>query len=523
MDKDKIFSKLAPKDYNNELEKILEEKDFSTNAKNLLLSMLYKIEAGYKDYSTVKVMVERKNEYIEKLLEIIKQDLKQIIIITRANEDLIEDEEEIKKNKYIVSPIEGKIELFYPNEKNLLYAIFELNSTSIYFTEEYNLCRISLSELLNIGENMNNVEVLRDFNGWSWTIQEDEIKNLWINLIYQNLIYLLGFDEITKWIHQTKIPNYVQIIETKIKERYGEKISENILKLICKLSIIICTQTNNKEKERLLQEKQYLEEDIEKLSNRAKLVEEITKQKKELLNEIKEIDKILNDDELLQEEFIARNEKLPEYNKIFSLLHLSEILSKQRKKKLAIIEENNKLLQPNHFVNLKIQKDVQYDLLKTINFKLEDQICTKEIIELQKLFIKCLEIKIQNISEKNETINLIYMLRYYSFLPIEEHVSIKEINELKQYLENIQAKIIEKAIEQKILIKISEDENINKIIYMNIFNTRIIKLENINMEISGGNIKLYDDNILEKEISLTENIYEEKLKIKINKIFKIFM
>ena len=69
MKTEKFFSKLTPKDYNNQLEKILEKKGFSTNAKNLLLSMLYKIEAAYKDYETVKVMVESKNEYIEKVLK----------------------------------------------------------------------------------------------------------------------------------------------------------------------------------------------------------------------------------------------------------------------------------------------------------------------------------------------------------------------------------------------------------------------------------------------------------------------
>ena len=46
MEKRKILSKLNIdiKDYNNELEKILENKLFSYDVKNLLLSMLYKIE-----------------------------------------------------------------------------------------------------------------------------------------------------------------------------------------------------------------------------------------------------------------------------------------------------------------------------------------------------------------------------------------------------------------------------------------------------------------------------------------------
>ena len=66
MEKNKILSKfnIDIKDYNNELEKILESKLFSYDVKNLLLSMLYKIENAYKDYETVKVEVPSKREYI---------------------------------------------------------------------------------------------------------------------------------------------------------------------------------------------------------------------------------------------------------------------------------------------------------------------------------------------------------------------------------------------------------------------------------------------------------------------------
>ena len=50
----RIFSKLNSNEYNNQLEKILENKTFDESVKNLLLSMLYKIENGYADYSIVK-------------------------------------------------------------------------------------------------------------------------------------------------------------------------------------------------------------------------------------------------------------------------------------------------------------------------------------------------------------------------------------------------------------------------------------------------------------------------------------
>ena len=47
--KKNILEKIIKKDYNDELEKILEEKNFGENVKSTLLSILYKIEAAYKD------------------------------------------------------------------------------------------------------------------------------------------------------------------------------------------------------------------------------------------------------------------------------------------------------------------------------------------------------------------------------------------------------------------------------------------------------------------------------------------
>ena len=48
------MEKLVKKDYNNELEKKLEQKTFEENVQSNLLSILYKIETAYKDYETVK-------------------------------------------------------------------------------------------------------------------------------------------------------------------------------------------------------------------------------------------------------------------------------------------------------------------------------------------------------------------------------------------------------------------------------------------------------------------------------------
>ena len=67
MPKKAIFSRINLKDYNSILEDILEQKVFSEDTKNLLLSMLYKIENGYQDYKTVKVNVSQKNYFLQKM------------------------------------------------------------------------------------------------------------------------------------------------------------------------------------------------------------------------------------------------------------------------------------------------------------------------------------------------------------------------------------------------------------------------------------------------------------------------
>jgi hypothetical protein len=58
----KLFSKF--KNQNDDLEAILINKTFSTFIKNLLLSMVYKIEVSYKDYAEVKQVTKTSNDVL---------------------------------------------------------------------------------------------------------------------------------------------------------------------------------------------------------------------------------------------------------------------------------------------------------------------------------------------------------------------------------------------------------------------------------------------------------------------------
>ena len=142
MNKENILSKFISKDYETQLEEILEDKDFSEDVKNLLLSCVYKIEAGYKDYEQVKQIVEKKKDYLENILNIVKEKCNSIEIIKNNKNS---------KKRYEVQKIKGQIKLWHPNEKSLLYALYELDDNPIYVDEKYRFVRVSLSELINVG------------------------------------------------------------------------------------------------------------------------------------------------------------------------------------------------------------------------------------------------------------------------------------------------------------------------------------------------------------------------------------
>ena len=73
--KEDLFSKLNIKDYNNQLENVLENKSFAEDTKNILLNILYKIETAYEDYSKVKVHVDLKRELLEEIIKIIRNEM----------------------------------------------------------------------------------------------------------------------------------------------------------------------------------------------------------------------------------------------------------------------------------------------------------------------------------------------------------------------------------------------------------------------------------------------------------------
>ena len=261
--KEEIFSKF--KDYNKELEKILEKKDFSKDTKNLLLSMFYKLEISYNDYFIVKRKCKSKQEYLENILNNIKQ-CNHIELIKPSHQEF-----ETFKQENGLYQVDLKLKSIraIANELALLSAILELNNFQIYLNENYNLIRNSMPYLLNMAYDMENVEVLRDFNAWSWNTLVSEIKDIHINLVYQNLKIALNFNLFDRVDENIEI-DIVQVMEQDLLKQYDEKTVKKFLNLIFKISILIYIGPTRDQRQKDLCRENYKRK--EKVSRRIKTI-----------------------------------------------------------------------------------------------------------------------------------------------------------------------------------------------------------------------------------------------------------
>ena len=557
MAKEDIFSKINLKDYNNVLENILEQKAFSEDVKNLLLSMLYKIENGYEDYKTIKVNVSSKKSYVKKIIQVIKDECKEIQLI----KPLSEESKILEENNvnYIVEKETGKI-ISYPNERMMLEALVTLSQKDIVLEEQYSLYNLAMRDVLSIGNRMNCVEVIRDFNGWSWDITTNQMEGKNINIVYQSLLILLGNRFLQNWItnkedddedEEIEIPSneilrskynenfgmtkeemqedktidYIRKMQEILAEKYGEQNAIEFLEQLIKTILVIDCNINEKQRKIVLNLQNQFTKDLEKMQDNKAYVEELSKKKKELAERIKNIDTLLSDDKLLREEYENRNSKLANKDKIFSVSHLSIMLEKEKEKYFKEIKEYNLQMQPKEFVETKKALEEKLEFFEDIDVKENEKTNEeKQIILLQKFFLKCFEEKIKRALTKKEITNLIYELRYYEQLPYRQYNISKE-EKIAEYLKKVEKQVIKKACLEKVLIKFSDEEELNYNILKNQFQSKIIKLENTIyiLKYKKGILKLeiYDTNIEEetKEIEIKEKV---ELHVKLNKKIKIW-
>lgn len=505
MKRKSLFSKLI--DYNNELEKVLEKKNFSYDVRNLLLSTLYKIETSYSDYTKTKVNVVSKEIYISEIINYIYFFCKKIEIMVPKTQD------EININPPIVDKRNKSIKVF-PNEKKALEAIIDLSKPKVFIDEKYGISQKPLEDFFDKTYIINELEVIRDFDGWTWQRNQNEIGDLYYNLLYQNLIMLIGINN-TREAARNDIEkkDYVEIIKKILVNSYGKEIGEKVYYYFLLIITQIYSKKNNINYvdyyEKLLTEK-------EKTVDKEKYFKLLSTKKKQKILKIKKITEILENKFLLQQEYLKESHK---NTQIFSIKNFKDKLEKNKEKYIEEVNKIDKLLDSKVYEDKQKKLDLEIKFLLDINnTKIE-----KNILILQKCFIDCLGKKLEIASTKKDIINLFGETRYYSYLEVSKKIKIKDIKALNIPLENYINKLIIKALELKAINNLTVNINFNIDVFKKIIKSKIIDFENIDFMIcndfDGYVLRILDDESIEYERKIDISEFEG---IKINKRIKLF-
>ena len=508
-----MLEKFIQKDKKEELEKILEEKQIEEHAKNLLQGILYKIEVSYKDYKKTKAVDKTKKEYLEDILKNIQKRCNQIKIVKLSEK--LEDEviqQELQKNKFYIKDNEI---ICYPIEEKILYAVEKRSNNEIIVNNKYGIISKPLSNLLNTGKNINKTEVLRDFNGWSWTTIKKEIENIIANLVYQSLQIILGEDFIEDWTNDNEgIIDYIEKMQEEMADKYNKELADNMYMLLQKISILNEIKQDKKYEEYIEQLLKTKEEEIEKYNSIKENISYIYNRKKEILKEIKKIEKILSQESTLKKEYERLNEGVELHKKIFSIKVLRQQLIDKKQKLLNEIEENNYLLNPNNYVEEKNKIIQEKELLEIVNLSEKEQ--ENIVIDFVKNCLKCLEISLNSQTDEEKILKMMYKFRYLMLVPVNNEKNICEVKELEEEILNVEKKFIEIAKNKKVIADVPLE------IMEHVFKTRIMNLEElyykITTEFEKYYVQIFDENITEEKFQI--NLKE---KTKLNKKIKIFI
>lgn len=489
-----LFSKINSNEYNNRLEQILENKNFDEEVKNLLLSMLYKIENGYKDYTKVKVKAYSKEEFMEQILYIVKEECTQIEVVTPKTEESKPLEEENANCKIDVD--RGYI-LVYANEQDLLYSLIRMHILQERYeddeSEGLTYYEKAIKEFVLIGKNINDIEIIRDFDGWSWNNNIKNTLEIETNLIFQNIIMS------HMNINNEKFYNdYIQIINQPYK------YEKNLYTMMLTLS----AEQNQEVKEIIYKEFNDKNSKLELMNDRKRFLNQITEDKKQIANDIKNIDELLNDKEKLKKEYNERNSKLENKDKIFSISHLADRLEKERKQKLDELKFKNRELEPLGYVKQKQELEKECNILKQVINNLENKEEKMEtIIETQKEFLKSFAKEVEDIKDKESLERILYQFRYYCVLPIAQNKCIYDVEELKETIKKAMNVIIDNCIDKEIITNFSNSISLCYNILKYVFMTKIIDLKEISVKI---NKEREEEAEKGKKYYITVSIYDAK-------------
>ncbi len=500
-----MFKKIIKKDKNEELERILDEKQIDEQARNLLQGILYKIEVSYKDYQKAKAIEQTEEQYVDQLIINIKKKCNKIQVI-KVSQKLKDEELEkkLKENKFIITDEEI---ISYPIEEKLLYAIEKKSNNAKILNNKYEEATIAVSNFINVGKNIDRLEVLRDFNGWSWTTIKKEIESIDANLIYQCLQILFGKEFMDNWIQDKDgIIDYFEVMANDGK-KYGKQTIERLKELLIKIAMINGVKENKEFSDQISKKLKEVKKELKVYEDTETNIERLSENRRKAMKQLKDIEKILRQESRLMAEYEKRDN-------VFNIKVLKKEFSDKRSKLLNEISEYNYLLNPMNYMKEKKKLEdekARLDIKRTTKKQKEELIA--EFIEI---FLKCFNIKIKESIEQEEIVKLIYQFRYFMCLPYDLESNVKDIKKFEEDIEKTEKLLAKKAIDNKVINKIPFE------VMQHILETRIIVLEELYYKVEQEEekyyVQIFDENITEEKIEI-----KSIGKTKINKKIKIFM
>ena len=489
-------SKLLKKDYSEELEEICESKKFEKEAQNLLLSMFYKVEGAYNDYKTVKREVPEKEEFLQLIVDIVKKYCKEIEIakpnsalekeLTVSRCKIVEEEPDNNYNN------DQKV-IFFPSEKVILYSIIKASLDKI--SPKLDIKYKALLATLQIGKCISASEVIRDFNGFSWSQIINEIESIECNAIYTDLLYLLG-------------ERYINGLNSTNIDKISKVVNSDLLNEIEQVALNFYLSMDKNQSDYMKKALKEDKEKLKKMKKQQKYIEDKSKRKRELLNQIKELDEELSDSKKLREEYVKLNKTLPNEKKIFSVSHFEERVQKQRQELLNELEECNLLQNPKEFIRIRTEL--------TEKIKYYDNVNGYDLEDLQKVFFTEFSKQLENRESKDALIDYIYKIRYLKYLPISQDKKMMDIIDF----EKLERDTLAKCLELDIVTPISKNIDIDYRLLKSIFITKNISIESLTIKLSVKDGKLYaeiyDGDVLDStnyvELPKNSNIHIRKTK-----------
>lgn len=503
--KDNLLSK---NNYDIQVEELLEQKKYTDEAKSLILNIIYKIQGAYSDYKRTKPNVKSKMDIITDIADTIKYKCDTIEVLEPSE----------SKGKLYVSK-KNKIIKTFPKDIDLLQAIYYIKTPHTKKIE--NVFEKAVLLALEKGMAINGVEIIRDFNGWSWNnVLEDEFEKYY-NLLYQDLIILIGERELENVI---KSHNVIEELLKQLKNLYGKTKAEEFVQSFVKACVVIYINNGEKCENTILEYLDERENELAQFSNKPEYISKLADKMNENTKLVCKIDALLSNPKALSKKYATK--KISQDYKDIDSYRIS--LIKYKNQISNDITYCRKMMNPFEYVKVKNSIKKEVDELNEIKLCYNDDgVIEKLLIDLQKKVISCFYKKIEVYDLKKELLSLVYEIRYYNLLPLGNK-KLKDYKSLKNDIEKMQIEFVNKLKKNRVVDIYSSYAKVNYYTIKYIFEAKMVDINKISFKYkivnNGIDVEYYDDEGIEQKTHIALNKEElQGFTKKENRKIKIFL